>query len=213
MMLFKQGFRYSECFQKILHNLQIRKNLVPCQPFGRRYIPSGRPTIQSIIRPDNENFPSGPSFVSRSFKLFQLASVRTFQKHVRTTFNVWPAIGFLSKTQIWEDRCNRPDDVDSRPDALIHNASITFKIQTSGRQPSWSGRSSIRSNVRTTIHLVRTREVSIWKLCATEVRPWGRQGNTVRTRLKSGKNLSEIFRKPIAQLSIRMPYDYRLDGA
>jgi len=37
-------------------------------------------------------------------------------------------MGFPSKTQIWEDRCNYPDDVDSRPDALIHKASIAFKI-------------------------------------------------------------------------------------
>jgi hypothetical protein len=52
-------------------------------------------------------------------------------------------MGFLSKTQIWEDRCNRPDDVDSRPDVLIHKASIAFKIQTSGRQSSQSGRANI----------------------------------------------------------------------
>jgi hypothetical protein len=80
--------------------------------------------------------------VSTSFELFQLASVRTFQQHVRTTLSVQPAMGFLSKTQIWEDRYNCPDDVDSRPDALIHKASCTFKIQMSKRQPSWSGRES-----------------------------------------------------------------------
>jgi len=40
---------------------------------------------------------------------------------------------FLSKTQIWEDSCNRLDDVDSRPNALIHKASRAFKIQTFGR--------------------------------------------------------------------------------
>jgi len=42
----------------------------PLQPSRRLDILSGRPTVQSIIRPDDENFPSGPSFVSRSFKLF-----------------------------------------------------------------------------------------------------------------------------------------------
>jgi hypothetical protein len=46
---------------------------------------------------------------------------------------------FFPKTQIWEDRCNYPDDVDSRPNALIHKASSAFKIQTSGHQTSWSG--------------------------------------------------------------------------
>jgi hypothetical protein len=53
-------------------------------------------------------------------------------------------MGFLSKTQIWEDCCNRSDDVESRPNGLIHKASIAFKIQTSGRQSSWFGRASIR---------------------------------------------------------------------
>jgi hypothetical protein len=42
-------------------------------------------------------------------------------------------MGFLSKTQIWEDSCNRPDDVDSHPDVFIHKASRAFKIKTSGR--------------------------------------------------------------------------------
>jgi hypothetical protein len=55
---------------------------------------------------------------------------------------VRPTTGVLFKTQIWEDRCNRPDDVDSCPDALIHKASIAFEIQTSGHQPSWSGRTN-----------------------------------------------------------------------
>jgi hypothetical protein len=114
----------------------------PLQPFGRLDIPSGRPTVQCIIRLDDENFPSGPSSVSKSFELLQLASVRTFQHHVWTTLNVRPFMRFLSKTQIWEDRCNCLDDVDSRLDALIHKASIAFKILTSGRQPSWSGRAS-----------------------------------------------------------------------
>jgi hypothetical protein len=43
------------------------------------------------------------------------------------------AMGFLSKTQIWKDSYNRPNDVDSRPDELIHKESRAFKIKTSGR--------------------------------------------------------------------------------
>jgi hypothetical protein len=50
---------------------------------------------------------------------------------------------FLSKTQIWEDCCNRPDNVDSRLHALIQKASIPIQIQASGRQSSRSGRASI----------------------------------------------------------------------
>jgi hypothetical protein len=51
-------------------------------------------------------------------------------------------MGFLSKTQIWEESCNCPDDVDSHLDVLIHKASRAFKIKTSGRQSSWFGRAS-----------------------------------------------------------------------
>jgi hypothetical protein len=95
----------------------------------------------SIIHPDDENFPSGPFSMSRSFELFQVASVRKFQ-HVRTPFSVRSAIKFLFKTQIWEDSCNRPDDVCSRPDALLHKANCVFKVQLSERHSSWSGRTS-----------------------------------------------------------------------
>jgi hypothetical protein len=172
------------------------------------------------FRPNDENFPSGPSSVLRSFELFQLASVRTFMQHIQTTLNVRPAMEFLSKTQIWEDNCNCSDDVDSCPDALIHKASCTFKIQTFGQQlhgldarATYMEISCIWSTVRTTITLVRTREALIWKLYAAEVWPSGRQGNTVRTWLKSGKNFSKIFGKPISQLSVQTPYVHRLDGA
>jgi hypothetical protein len=51
----------------------------------------------------------------------------------------------------------------------------------------------IKSTVRMTIPLVRKHEASIWKLCDAEVRPFGRPGNTVQTRLKSGKNCSKIL--------------------
>jgi hypothetical protein len=49
---------------------------------------------------------------------------------------------FFFKAQIWEDRCNRLDDVDFPPDALIYKASRVFKIKTYERQFSWSGRTS-----------------------------------------------------------------------
>jgi len=120
-----------------------QKNSVPWQPSRRRDIPSGCPTVQSIICPDDENFLFRPSSVSRSFELLQLASDRTFQQHVWTTLSVRLATGFLSKTKIWEDCYNCPDVVDFRSDAFIHKASIAFKIPTSGHQYSWSGRMSI----------------------------------------------------------------------
>jgi hypothetical protein len=64
-----------------------------------------------------------------------------------------------------------------------------------------------------TIRLVWTHEALVWKLLAVEVRPSGRQSITVWTRLKIGKNFIKILGKPIAQLSVRTPYDHRPDDA
>jgi hypothetical protein len=58
--------------------------------------------------------------------------------------------GILSKTQIWEDRYNRPDDVDSGSDALTHKASLALKIKLSGR------------------HILWKRQALIWKLRASD---------------------------------------------
>jgi hypothetical protein len=51
--------------------------------------------------------------------------------------------GFYFKTKLWEDDCNCPDDVWSYPDDVLSKASHPYKVQSSGRQSSWSGRSSI----------------------------------------------------------------------
>jgi hypothetical protein len=78
----------------------------------------------------------------------------------------------------------------------------------------------IRSTVRMIMLLVRTRETLIWKLRAAKVRLSRPQGNTIRTRLKSGKNFSEILEsRSHSCLSGRlistvwMPYVYRPDDA
>jgi hypothetical protein len=81
--------------------------------------------------------------VSRSFELLKVAFVQTLwqivqplfrvreesniQVHpsgrrdntVRTLFNVRQVTWFLSQTQIWEDSCNRPDDVCLGPDSIL----------------------------------------------------------------------------------------------
>jgi hypothetical protein len=169
-------------------------------PSRRHDIPSGRPTVQSIIHPDDENFPPGPSFMSRNFELLQLASVRTFQQYVRTPLSVQLAMRFLSKIQICEDRCNSSDDVNSRPDALIIRQVAHSKFRRPDASPhvpdaraTYMEIACIRSTVRTIIPMVRTGKALIWKLRAVKVRPSGRQGNTVQTRLNSGKNFSEIL--------------------
>jgi hypothetical protein len=70
--------------------------------------------------------------------------------------------------------------MDSRPDALIHKASIAVKSKHSDVGPlGLDTRASdmeigcIKSTVRTTIPLVRTREALVWKLLAAKVRPFG----------------------------------------
>jgi len=105
-------------------------------------------TIWTLIRLKHHpfgrrGFPSRPSSMSRSFELLQLASVRMIQQPVRATLSVRSSFRISFQTQIWEDCCNRPDDVDSRSGALIHKVSISIQIQTSGRQSSWSGRAFI----------------------------------------------------------------------
>jgi len=90
--LFNRDSAIQKCFQKILHSLQLRRfgSLLAIrttchtvrtpiyskpQPSGRRVIPFESPSVQSIICPDDENFSSKPSPVSRSFELLQLAFV------------------------------------------------------------------------------------------------------------------------------------------
>jgi hypothetical protein len=59
----------------------------------------------SNIHLDDENCPSGLPSVSRSFELFQIASIQTSQQHIRMPFNVRQVKGFPFQTQIWEDSC------------------------------------------------------------------------------------------------------------
>jgi hypothetical protein len=71
-----------------------------------------------------------------------------------------------------------------RPEPSLHGSDV---------RATYMKIACIRSTVQTTIPLVRTREALIWKMCAAKVRPSRRQGNTVRKRLKSGKNFSKIL--------------------
>jgi hypothetical protein len=107
-------------------------------------IPSGRPSVRmtcltvrtpdrpSIIRPNNVHFPSGPL-------LYREATVPALHpsKRLNSTpghLSVINQLQILSKFNLREDCVNRPDDVDSRPDALIHKARIAIQISPSGRQ-------------------------------------------------------------------------------
>jgi hypothetical protein len=229
MMLSNRDSATHKCFKKILHSFQARKfdslsavrtmchtvrtPICPkCHPSGQRIIPSGRTSAKaSSVRTTRTFRPDLP--LSRSFNLLQLASIWTFQQHVRAILSVRQASEFLSKVQLWEDRCNRPDDVDSRPDALIHKASIAIQIQMFGRACIRYGNP---------VHQINrpddrppgldTRSLYMEITCSGRQLS-GRQSTTVRTRLRNKNNFSEILGQLIPQLSIWTAYDYRPDGA
>jgi len=109
-------------FEKILWSFQGFIS-VPCQPSGRRGIPSGHSSV-SNIHPDDEIFLSGRPSMSRSFEQFKVSSVRrkwhivqtlfrvrenpSAPSHpsgrrgytIRTPFNVWQEIGFLPQDTV-----------------------------------------------------------------------------------------------------------------
>jgi hypothetical protein len=123
-------------------------------------------------------FSFGPSSVSRSFELLQLASIWTIQQPVRTTLNVRPKLqdffprhgcGKIIATvrttwipirtrssirQVSQFKSRRPDASYHGPDARVSNMEIMC----------------IRSTIRMTILLIRTCEASLWKLLAVNVR-------------------------------------------
>jgi hypothetical protein len=70
--------------------------LDPSQPSGERDIPSRHSTVQaSSVRTTRTFHPDLP-YVEKLLTA-QLASVRTFQQHVRAPSSVRSAMGFLSK--------------------------------------------------------------------------------------------------------------------
>jgi hypothetical protein len=168
-MLFSRDSTIQKCFRGF-YTVCKSKKLVPCQPSRRRVIPSGRSSIHSSSHPDDLSYrPDARQTKASSIRttwisvrtlicieklLFQLASVRTIQQTVRTSLSD-RASDFLSKSkygkivatvqtsfqkQIWEDCCNRPDDVDSRPDVLLLKASLQFKLNRPEVSLPWSGR-------------------------------------------------------------------------
>jgi hypothetical protein len=107
-------------------------------------VPSVRTTCHTVRTPDRpkhhpsgrHGFPSGHSSASRSF-CFSLHPFGRLSSPSERLSVIDTQISF--QVHIREDCCNRPDDVDSRPDALTHKARIVIQIQPSGRQSAWSG--------------------------------------------------------------------------
>jgi hypothetical protein len=110
--------------------------------------------------------------------------------------------------------------VDSRLDALIHKASIAFKIQKFGRQSSWSGHGSIRYG--NCVHQINrpddhslgpdTRSLGMEITCSGSATVWT-TGQHHLDAAQIRKEFQRNFGKPIAQLSVRTSYDYCPDNA
>jgi hypothetical protein len=136
--------------------------------------------------------------VSRRFELLQIASVPAarpddpqcsikpqdfFPKHrygkiTPTVQTTWiPVQTRSSIRQVSQFKSRRPDANQHGPDASASDIEIAC----------------IRSAVRTTILPVWTREASIWKLLAANVRLSGKQGITIQTRLSNWKDLQQNF--------------------
>jgi hypothetical protein len=122
-----------------------------------------RPPVRpSIIRPDDVHFRPDPPLCREGS--IQLASIRTFQQHVRTPLGTRP-VSDSFQFSIKERSINRPDDVVSRLDALPLKVRIVIQISLSGLQLAF---------VRTCVHL-------IFKL-PIRLQPSGRLPLLVRTR-------------------------------
>jgi hypothetical protein len=132
-------------------------------------VPSVRTTCHTVRTPDRPASSVRTTYLSFHTLhcieklLFQLASVWTSQQPVRTSISDRSASDSF-QVQDMGRLIHRPDDVVSRPDALIHKARIANQISQSGRQSA----------------LVRTRMQLIWKL-SIRIQPSGRLPFMVRT--------------------------------
>jgi hypothetical protein len=193
-----------EHFQKTLHYKKDRRFQIPCQPFGRRVIPSGCPSVQCSIRPDDVFIPTGRQtdqhhssgrriFSVRTLHcieklLFQLASVRISQQpvwmHISTR-----TVSDSFQVPIKGRSINGLDDVVSRQDARLLKERIGIQISPSERQLALVQMRAhqlrklpirLQPSGRLPL-LVRTYAKQIWKLSVEEL-PSRRSSLLVRTR-------------------------------
>jgi hypothetical protein len=114
-----------------------------------RAIPSGRPSVHCSTRPDDVSYRPDTRHTKHHPSRRHTFSVRTSTVSRSYCFSLYPSgrlnnpsgrlsvidqIRILSKFNLREDCFNRPDEVDSRPNALIHKARIAIQISPSGRQ-------------------------------------------------------------------------------
>jgi hypothetical protein len=106
--LYSESTHFSYVLQEYSVRISRQRSWMPCI---RSKVLVNRPDAHqsSNIRSDDVVIPFGLPSVSRSFELFKVASIPTFQQHVRTPFSVRQVKKISSQTQIWEDNCNRAD--------------------------------------------------------------------------------------------------------
>jgi hypothetical protein len=169
------------------------------------------PDRPSIIRPDDVDFCQNPQLYHEASIL---ACIRPDVSAAGLDDVQW-SISFIFsfQVQIREDWCNRLDEVDSRPDVLIHKARIAIQKQPSGCTLNRYGNCVLKIN--------RPDGHPPWSGCAKpymEITCSGRV--TVRTTvpyltdsaLKQERFSAKILEILVAQLSVRMAHVHRLDG-
>jgi hypothetical protein len=141
-------------------------SLVPVHPLGRRDILSGRSSVKaSSVRTTRTFCPDVPLYPETS-NYSRLHPSGRHGNTVRKPFSVRQVIGFLSQTHIWEDNCNRPDDVCYHSDAILDKASCTEEVQPSRHQTPWSERldliMEIACNESTTVRTLGQHRSVFW---------------------------------------------------
>jgi hypothetical protein len=173
----------------------------PLQSSERRDIPSGRSTVQAssawttrIFYPDlplcweasncsslqlSGRFSSTSRRHSVFDQLWDFFPKHKYGKTAATVRAMWILVWTRSFVrQVVHSKSRHPNVSPLGPDA----------------RGSYMEIACIRSTIWTTDPMVRMRQALIWKLRAAKVRPSGRQGNIVWTRLNSRKNFCEIWK-------------------
>jgi hypothetical protein len=177
---FSRKFISVPCQPSGRHGIQSGRSSVSNIRPDDEIFPSGRPSVHCSIRPDDvpyrldsrqtKHHPSGWRAFSVRPLLYREATVPALHpsgclSSPSGRLSVIDQLQILSKLRIREDWYTRPDDVVSRPDALLYKARIAIQISPSEHQSA----------------LVRTRVQLIWKL-PIRLQPSGRMPIMVRTR-------------------------------
>jgi hypothetical protein len=124
-----------------------QKNLFPLSRPDDRAIPSGRPSIHCSICSDDMPYRLDAQQIKHHlskrcvFSSIPFTVSRSFCSSLHPSGCLSSPFGCLSvfdqafdsfQNYMWEDCCNRPDDVDFRSDALLFKVRITIQIQEFG---------------------------------------------------------------------------------